>query len=226
MSEITAVPGPLQVVLYPVLVAVVVDVSSEKIIEATVLDSTLGVPSGPPAAVAIAEGDAWWPTWRVGGEIETPLDPITEQEIDASLAAATEQLRLVLVDASKPAEVRPIRLSLFLCNLSGSMAETAPEAARLKQLLDGQTSMNLEVIAAPMGGGLHVTVEGGAESVEDLSSMVLSLLAGELASERRVNHLEGALRALLSDPASPVALARARQALGDHAPEVPDGDLG
>jgi hypothetical protein len=214
MAQDPSVPSPLQVVLYPVLVAVVVDLPAGTIREATVLDSTIGTPAGLPAAVAIAEGDAWWPGWRVGEELLTTL--ASTAEVEATLDAATERVRNALV--AEPVE-KPSRPSLFLCNLSSSRDQAELRVARLKRLLNGRTYMNLEVIAAPAGGCFHVTVSGRAESVEELTGMVLALLAEEIASERRVEHLAGALRSLLDDPGSPAAIARARQALRDHAPE-------
>jgi hypothetical protein len=92
----------LQVVLYPVLVAVIVDSASQRVREATVLDTCLGEPCGPVAAIATAEGAAWWPRWRVAGELETELDTTAREHLEASLAAATKRIRFALGGTAIP----------------------------------------------------------------------------------------------------------------------------
>lgn len=69
--------------------------------------------------------------------------------------------------------------SVHLTNLSAG-AEATRRATRLRQLLDGQTYMGLRVIAAPYMGNLVVSVQGEAETKEELQGMINMVLAEEL----------------------------------------------
>jgi hypothetical protein len=71
--------------------------------------------------------------------------------------------------------------SIHLVNLCGSMAQVEPQAAKLVELLDRTTYMDLRVIEEVKGGGKVLTVQGFAESEAELTGMVMSILASKIA---------------------------------------------
>jgi hypothetical protein len=73
------------------------------------------------------------------------------------------------------------RYSIHLTNLSGSMPQLEPRVARLTAALQGQSHMDLDLVAAPMGGGVHVTVSGLAVNEKELTAMVLGILTEAVA---------------------------------------------
>ena len=67
-----------------------------------------------------------------------------------------------------------------LTNLPMNKTQAEEKVAKLKAKLEGKTFMNLRFCCYPIGGSFNVAVRGDAETKEELSEMVISLLT-ELA---------------------------------------------
>lgn len=71
-----------------------------------------------------------------------------------------------------------MRQSVHFGNLSMNQKNVAD---KLGEVLNGETYMDLEVIAAPCGGSLMLSVEGEADSMQDVLEMALYVTARALA---------------------------------------------
>ena len=83
-------------------------------------------------------------------------------------------------------------------------------AEQLKRRLNGLTYMNLEVIAAPHQGELHISISGTAESQEAFNAMVIGVLADELAKALLASATGGLIMNVLSGKTGVLLLDRLR----------------